>query len=224
MSKYNYKKSGNTNITTHFKVKEMKSPDSDTIVIDKTIVKYAEKLRTKLGATSAKVTSGYRTTAYNKKVGGSSNSPHLLGKAMDIVFYKNGKIISAKTVCLAAEKLSIPAIGYISKTAVHIDCKYKGSRFFETYSPYKYVTSFAKYWGVGTTTSTKYNLKRVLKKGKKGSDVRALQTKLGITKDSSFGSKTRTAVIKYQKSKKLSQDGKVGIKTAHKLGWLFKGK
>ena len=66
---------------------------------------------------------------------------------------------------------------------------------------------------------------KVLKRGAKGSDVRALQTLLngygyscgnsGI--DGSFGPATEAAVKKYQKAKGLTVDGSVGPKTWAKL-------
>ena len=66
---------------------------------------------------------------------------------------------------------------------------------------------------------------KVLRKGEKGSDVRALQTLLtgygyscgthGV--DGSFGSATEKAVKKYQKAKGLETDGVVGPKTWSKL-------
>ena len=69
-----------------------------------------------------------------------------------------------------------------------------------------------------------YNLTRLLKKGCKGNDVKELQKTLGgISVDGIFGDKTKKAVEKFQKSKKLSVDGKVGKNTAHALGWLWKG-
>jgi len=70
----------------------------------------------------------------------------------------------------------------------------------------------------------KYNLKRLLKKGCKGDDVKELQKKLGIAITGTFDEATRIAVKKFQKANKLTQDGKVGKNTAHKLGWLYKGK
>ena len=71
----------------------------------------------------------------------------------------------------------------------------------------------------------KYNLKRLLKKGCKGNDVKELQKTLGgLSVDGIFGDKTLTKVKAFQKSKKLAVDGKVGKNTAHALGWLWKGK
>ena len=73
--------------------------------------------------------------------------------------------------------------------------------------------------------TSKYNLTRLLKKGCKGSDVKELQKTLGsLSVDGIFGDKTKAKVKSFQKSKKLTQDGIVGEKTAHALGWLYKGK
>lgn len=76
----------------------------------------------------------------------------------------------------------------------------------------------------------RYNLKRVLKFGSRGSDVKQLQIRLnelgfGILKlDGRFGFNTANAVKQLQKKYKLKVDGVVGQNTAHKLGWLYKGK
>ena len=78
-----------------------------------------------------------------------------------------------------------------------------------------------------------YDLKRKLKKGCKGEDVKKLQStlkslgydlgKYGI--DGVYGDDTANAVGKYQKDKKLKMiDKVVGKETAHSLGWLYKGK
>lgn len=72
--------------------------------------------------------------------------------------------------------------------------------------------------------TNKYNLTRTLKKGCKGNDVKELQKKLGIKADGIFGNQTKTAVKKFQKANKIFADGIVGKNTAHKLGWLYKGK
>lgn len=72
--------------------------------------------------------------------------------------------------------------------------------------------------------TTQFNLTRVLKPGCKGDDVKELQKALKISVDGIFGNDTETAVKKFQKSHGLKVDGIVGKKTAHELGWLYKGK
>ncbi len=54
---------------------------------------------------------------------------------------------------------------------------------------------------------------RTLKLGSVGSDVKALQTILGLTADGSFGPKTKAAVVAFQTSKGLTADGVVGPMT-----------
>ena len=53
----------------------------------------------------------------------------------------------------------------------------------------------------------------LLRQGDRGDTVKELQTLLGITADGDFGPKTKAAVIKFQKSKKLYADGIVGKNT-----------
>ena len=57
----------------------------------------------------------------------------------------------------------------------------------------------------------------LLKIGARGNITKLLQEKLGITADGIFGNNTKSAVIKYQKSKGLSADGIVGQNTWRKL-------
>lgn len=75
-----------------------------------------------------------------------------------------------------------------------------------------------------------FNLTRLLKKGCKGNDVAELQKELNARGyncgkvDKIFGPQVEKSVKKFQKANKLTADGKVGKNTAHKLGWLYKGK
>lgn len=53
----------------------------------------------------------------------------------------------------------------------------------------------------------------ILKKGSRGDEVKQIQVALGLTPDGIFGSKTESAVIKFQKENGLYADGIVGKKT-----------
>ena len=67
----------------HFSPEEMASPDTGQALMSPLTMRRLEILRTRWGR-SLHVTSGYRTAAHNAKVGGSSRSAHLMGRAVDI--------------------------------------------------------------------------------------------------------------------------------------------
>lgn len=204
------------------------------IYIDTNLVNLLEKVRTKLGASSCIIYSGYRCSKHDEKVGGSGKGPHTQGYAVDCYFTKNGKRINSKDVCLALEDLGHKkGIGYRcggSKPATgntHIDTKPRKWFGDESKSLSRSCcSSFYNYFGIKKTTSvaSKYNLTRLLKKGCRGNDVKELQKKLKLTADGIFGVNTLNAVKKFQKSKKLTADGLVGKRTAHALGWLYNNK
>ncbi len=75
--------------TAHFKVEEFKCKDGTAVPAKlygnvKKLMALLETLRTACGGKTIYVDSGFRTTAYNKKVGGAPLSQHLLAKAADI--------------------------------------------------------------------------------------------------------------------------------------------
>lgn len=84
VKEYSLKKDGEVKLSEHFKVKEFKCKDgSDLILISDELVKLLEKIRAHFGRT-VRINSSYRTPAYNKAVGGSPKSQHMLGTAADI--------------------------------------------------------------------------------------------------------------------------------------------
>lgn len=142
------------------------------------------------------ITSALRCTQHNKNVGGVKNSKHTQGKAVD--FYVKG--VNYNTLKSYVNKLPYNNYTYnVSGSVMHHDI-----------TPPEWVE--------------KYNLTRLLKKGKAGEDVKELQRTLGgLTVDGIFGDKTKSKVKSFQKSKGLYSDGIVGKNTAHALGWLYKG-
>ena len=146
------------------------------------------------------ITSAVRCKQHNKNVGGVSNSKHTLGKAVD--FYVKG--VSYNTLKAYVKNLPYNNYTYnVSGSVMHHDI-----------NPPEWIE--------------KYNLTRILKKGKAGEDVKELQRTLGgLSVDGIFGDKTKNKVKSFQKSfqksKGLYQDGIVGKNTAHALGWLWKG-
>ncbi len=84
IKQYSLAKDGARQLAPGFKVREFRCRDgSDAIMIDQTLVVLLQAIREHFGKPIT-ITSGYRTAAHNKSVGGAKSSQHLLGKAADI--------------------------------------------------------------------------------------------------------------------------------------------
>lgn len=146
-------------ISDHFTLREFRSPDSDIVKYDTDILAMLEKIRAHFGGPIT-ITSGYRTPAYNKRVGGSTNSAHMDGRAADFkVKDKDGNAVSSKDVCMFLDEIGWSkkgGIGYIN-TATHFDTKFIGSRIDETRVGtttryYVVKPNYATYFGYKTRT------------------------------------------------------------------------
>lgn len=123
---YSLKKDGEKKLSANFKVKEFACKDgSDKVLIDTELVELLQKIRNHFNK-SVKITSGFRTTTHNKKVGGTKNSYHLVGMASDIKVTGVNPIL----VAMYAEKLNAGGIGVYSNF-VHVDTRDKQSRWIE---------------------------------------------------------------------------------------------
>lgn len=113
------KTDGNKSVSNNFKVKEFACKDgSDRLVLDEDFISSKlQKIRTHFGV-PVTINSAYRNASYNKKVGGSSNSYHVKGRAFDIV-------VKGKTPAeVARYAKSIGIKGVIQyNTFVHIDSR-----------------------------------------------------------------------------------------------------
>jgi hypothetical protein len=224
-------------LTKNFNTKEFKCKAKGHIhntLIDTDFVKMLQDFMNKNGYTKAIISSAYRCPEHNRAVGGSSASSHTQGRAVDISFYKDGKVVPAKEVCCKSQDYGFKGIAYIDANHVHLDNRVKGTYRGDERKGYSNNVpngDFYAYFDI-PSPSGKYNLTRLLKKGDKGSDVKELQKRLeelgySVGKwgsDGSFGNDTQKAVKKLQKKRKIFQDGIVGKDTAHALGWKFKGK
>ena len=113
-------------ISPHFSIGEMACKDgSDEVLYSTELMSMLEKLRA-YGGFTIHINSGYRTPAYNKKIGGASKSQHTLGTAADIVVKKNRNTVSAKKICCLCQDLGFKGIAYISESAVHVDMRSSG--------------------------------------------------------------------------------------------------
>jgi uncharacterized protein YcbK (DUF882 family) len=105
-------------ISTNFSLHEFQCKDGSNLVkLDEKLLEKLQQLRDKLGKAIV-IHSGYRTPEYNKKVGGSPNSQHLLGKAADISVAG----MTPKQLAALAEQIGFDGIGIYS-TFVHVDVR-----------------------------------------------------------------------------------------------------
>jgi uncharacterized protein YcbK (DUF882 family) len=121
---YSVKKLGkNYKVSEHFTLGEFQCSDgSDKVKIDSNLLAFLEKLRS-YGGFTISINSGYRTSSYNRKIGGASKSTHTQGYAADIVAKKDGKRISGKLICCIAKDLGFKGVALIkgSGYSVHLD-------------------------------------------------------------------------------------------------------
>lgn len=97
---------------------------SDTVLISDELVDLLQKIRDHFGV-AVTINSGYRTSTYNKKVGGATNSQHVKGTAADIVV----KGVDPLTVGQYVEYI-MPDHGGIGvyQTFTHVDVRASRSR------------------------------------------------------------------------------------------------
>ena len=132
IKQYSLAKDGARQLSPAFKVREFRCRDgSDTIMIDQTLAVLLQAIREHFNKPIT-ITSGYRTAAHNKSVGGAKSSQHLLGKAADIQVADT----TVEAVAAYAESL-MPDWGGVgrypvkagrAKGWVHVDTRAKKSR------------------------------------------------------------------------------------------------
>lgn len=129
---YSLAKDGGRRLSANFRLWEFACRDgSDPVFIDTRLVQVLQSVRDHFGK-PVTVTSGYRTPAYNKKVGGAAYSQHCCGRAADI----RVPGVPVETLAAYAEKL-LPDTGGIGRYPVrsgrptgwvHIDTRPAKSR------------------------------------------------------------------------------------------------
>lgn len=84
LNAYSRRKDGNALLSRSFRVREFACRDgSDPLFVDSALVQLLQDIRDHFGAPVV-ITSGYRTAAHNKAVGGAPYSQHCYGRAADI--------------------------------------------------------------------------------------------------------------------------------------------
>ncbi len=112
--------------TRNFKIDEFRCPDKNMLPyggMDRDLLLKLEVLRWKLGNKTVRITSGYRTPLFNKRIGGYSKSNHLTGQAADIKVFG----VDLETVQKTAGDI-FEGLG-IYKTFTHVDVNYKKVKF-----------------------------------------------------------------------------------------------
>lgn len=106
-----------TKLSQHFHDSEFVCPCCDGGIVADELVSKLQQLRDTINK-PIHITSGYRCSTENKKIGGHPNSPHLLGEAADIQI----KGLSTVTIAMIASKIKGIRIG-MYPNHLHIDVR-----------------------------------------------------------------------------------------------------
>lgn len=229
---YSKAKEGNRNISLNFLVNEFACRDgSDLVKIDTTTVEYLQKARDHFKVPFY-INSGYRNEAYNKKIGGATNSYHVKGQAVD--HHTKGKI-DLMEMAKFYESIGCKGIIVYTKSGfIHIDSrtsKYFAindgtaksvSTFGASESPTADKTIVALQTVIGAKPDGipgKETLSKcpTLRRGQRTDVVAWAQAKLGITADGIFGYNTEQAMKTWQRENGLVSDGIFGQKSWKKI-------
>lgn len=127
-------------IAKNFNITEFKCKDKGEVLLNAAVIDHIQRLQRFRNWYNRpmKVISGYRTAAYNKKIGGATNSKHIVGIASDISlpneFYGYSKQrqqeflnnIKTKWIELCAQDGLGGAVGFYD-TFFHIDSRAIGN-------------------------------------------------------------------------------------------------
>ena len=214
-----YTKGSNTKLSEHFTSSEFDCKGAGCCketIINPQLVEYLQAIRSHFNQPIT-ITSGYRCSTHNTRVGGATGSRHSKGDAADIVV----KNVSSREVAKYAESIGIKGIG-LYETAddgyfTHIDTRTTKSFWYGQSEQAR--TTFGGTTSSSTTTSEPTELNSVsvnlptLEKGAKNDYVEIAQIRLGIDSDGIFGSGTYNAVKQFQSKRNLPVTGKIDANT-----------
>ena len=127
LSVYSRARDGETLLSRSFRAKEFACKDgTDPLFVDSELVQVLQAIRDHFGVPVV-ITSGYRTAAHNRAVGGAVYSQHQYGRAADI----RVSGVPVEQLAAYAETL-LPGTGgigrYPAKGFVHVDVRKAKSR------------------------------------------------------------------------------------------------
>lgn len=140
IKRYDFKSQKNVKLSDHFSVYEFASTSgskvySNEVLVDTALVQMLEKIYSHFNCSKIIISSGYRTSAHDKAVGGSGRGYHCTGQAADFCCYdKSGNRIDSKKIVCYLEDIKCYGIGY----------KCGGSQYY-THADTR--SSSAKWWG-----------------------------------------------------------------------------
>lgn len=102
-------------LSAHFSRREFDCHDGQEAHPDPKLIDALERLRHICGDRPLRIISGYRDPAYNKSIGGATNSQHQFNRAADI---PEGYATIAQ-----AEQAGFTGIGYCHGWVVHVDVR-----------------------------------------------------------------------------------------------------
>lgn len=166
---YSLSRQGKTKLSAHFSVSEFGSVSgskvySDTVLIDTALIDLIEKVYSNFNCSKIIISSGYRTSAHDKAVGGSGSGYHCKGQAADFCCYDStGNQIDSKKVVCYLEDIKCYGIGYKcggSQYYTHADTRAASAKWWGDESKnYRSIqsingsTSFYTYLGISKTNS-----------------------------------------------------------------------
>lgn len=198
-------------------------------IINPQLVKYLQQIREHFNAPIT-ITSAYRCTTHNNRVGGATGSRHTKGDAADIVV----KGVSPREIAKYAESIGIKGIGLYETSAdgyfTHIDTRSTKS-FWYGQNEQARSTFGGSSTSTTTTTAPVNNSSIEISLNDTGEVVKEIQQMLvelgyvltnksnDTTKgiDGIFGLLTYKAIRDFQKKNNLTVDGIVGEKTMEAL-------
>ena len=111
-------------LSDHFALAEFASRDGTlAVLVHPALVELLEAIRAEVGRPVV-ITSGYRSAAHNRRVGGRSQSRHLWGMAADII----APGIATDRIRRIADDLEAGGVGHYPGRFVHVDVEGEGRR------------------------------------------------------------------------------------------------
>ena len=104
-----------------FSVQELRCKGTNEINMDEKFMQKLEALRKELNQPMI-ITSGYRHIGYNQVIGGSRNSPHLYGKAVDVLCYgKDAYTLISMAMQSGMTGIGVQQRGDYDSRFIHLD-------------------------------------------------------------------------------------------------------